>query len=196
MAIPSHRVRKLIVAVAATLVAVPVALDPAGVRADTHPVPRPDAPLTPSADALPTPQVNGIVRDIVIADGFAYVAGDFTQARPFGSPAGQNQVARANLLKFNLATGVLDPTWNPALNGSGRHIDASDDGETIYVAGYFQTVDGVTRRHVAAIDADTGNVIAPWGPNGTNNGTNGSVTALAVSGNTVYVGGRFSAANG
>ncbi len=76
------------------------------------------------------------------------------------------------------------------------------DGGTIYTGGVFTQVHphptqvnptgagGQPRNRIAALDAATGTATA-WNPN-----ANGGVYALAVSGNTVYVGGDFTEIGG
>jgi hypothetical protein len=67
-------------------------------------------------------------------------------------------------------------------------------GDTIYVGGAFtQATDSSgthVRRHVAAVDATTGRVLA-WSPD-----TDGTVWSMAVVGSAVYLGGAFSAVDG
>ena len=85
------------------------------------------------------------------------------------------------------AAQVVDSTlW--VTNGSVHAI--ARDGNTIYVGGQFTKVRPVngewqTRNYIAALDATTGAATA-WDPN-----ANWPVTALAVSGGAVYVGGSF-----
>lgn len=67
-------------------------------------------------------------------------------------------------------------------------------GNTIYVGGDFGTaVNGTTRTargYVAAVDADTG-AVTGWAPD-----VDGPVTALAVAGGSVYLGGQFTHVGG
>lgn len=62
-------------------------------------------------------------------------------------------------------------------------------GDTVYVGGAFTRATDATgtvvRNHVAAVDADTGQLRA-WSPD-----VDGVVLALAVAGGDVYLGGRF-----
>jgi len=69
-------------------------------------------------------------------------------------------------------------------------------GNTLYMGGSFTSVvspDGlttVTRRHLAAVDLATGDLLA-WAP-----ATNGSVDALATDGTNIFVGGGFTTLGG
>jgi PKD repeat protein len=159
------------------------AASPAG--ADTAPQPPVTVP-TVSSDALPTVQINGIVYDQVIVGNRVYVTGEFTSARPSGSPAGSNETPRSNILAYNLTTGALITTWAPSLNAGGRAIVASPDGTRIFVAGSFTQANGANRFRVAALDATTGALVPGWTA-----GTNARVTSLAVSGDSLYLGGIF-----
>jgi hypothetical protein len=70
-------------------------------------------------------------------------------------------------------------------------------GDRIYIAGSFTAVrspDGgsvVARNRLAALDANTGAVIAGWAPN-----ADADVLALATDGTRIYAGGLFSYVNG
>jgi hypothetical protein len=71
-----------------------------------------------------------------------------------------------------------------------RHSDSTRYGNTVYAAGggfqgSFTTIGGQPRNNIAALDATSG-LATSWNPN-----ANGGVSALAVSGNTVYAGVSF-----
>ena len=123
-------------------------------QADTSPPP--GIPATVSADPLPTVQVDGVVWSQVVVGSKVYVAGSFTTARPAGSAPGVNTVARANLLAYDIRTGVLDPSFAPVLNAQALAIAASPDGSRIYVAGSFTTVNGSSRSRIAAFSTSNG----------------------------------------
>jgi hypothetical protein len=161
-----------------------------GASADTAPVP-PDTQPTVSADVLPTVQVNGVVWAQLIVGNRVYATGSFTSARPAGAPAGTGEVARRNILAYDLTTGALIPSWNATLNGQGLALAASPDGKRIYVAGDFTNANGVNKGRIVALDAATG-AISP----GFKATVNGRVRALATSGPNVYAGGAFTIANG
>jgi hypothetical protein len=163
-------------------------VSPAG--ADTAPV-DPTLPETVSAAALPTVQINGVVWDQVIVGNRVYVTGQFTSARPAGAALGTDETPRSNILAYDITTGVLINSWAPTLNQQGLVIAASEDGQTIYVGGDFDKVNGQFVGRVAAINATTGAVVPGFNPI-----ANTRVHALAVNGNTLYVGGYFTTFGG
>src|SRR5204863_8538469 len=61
----------------------------------------------------------------------------------------------------------------------------------VYAGGFFNFVGGVDRPFLAALDATTGHATS-WVPTQ----PNGSVEALAVSGNQVYAGGTYTSLGG
>jgi hypothetical protein len=67
-------------------------------------------------------------------------------------------------------------------------------GSTVYVGGSFRNaiVDGrpVSRKRLAAVDARTGDLL-PWAP-----AINGTVSALAASGSSLYISGKFTTVGG
>ncbi len=127
--------------------------------------------------------------DAVVPDGAGgwYIGGRFTAVE--GQP-------RANLAHI-LADGTVAP-WNPGVAGATVRINVPDVvyrtpgvdamvriGQTIYIGGLFTTVAGETRSDIAALDGETGALIA-WRPE-----ANGEVRALAARGRSLYAGGAF-----
>lgn len=150
----------------------------------------PTLPTSVSADPLPTTQIDGVAWTQKILGGTVYVGGSFANARPAGAAAGTQLSARANLLSYDLQTGVLLP-WNPGANADVRSITTSPDGTRIYVAGQFSQIAGATRYRVAAFSASTGALIGNWQPV-----VNGRVDAIAATDSTVYFTGEFSSVGG
>lgn len=159
------------------------------VRADTAP-PSVSTPKTVAADALPTPQINGVVWTQLIVGTTVYVGGEFTKARPAGSAPGTNEVTRNNMLAYSLTTGALT-SFNPNMNAAVRGLVASADGTRVYVGGNFTTVGGVSRYRLAAFTTATGGLVSTWAPI-----VNAAVKAVGISGSTVFAGGTFTVANG
>jgi PKD repeat protein len=146
----------------------------------------PKTPVTVTADSLPTAQHDGVAWQAITLGNTVYVAGSFSNARPYGAAAGTQLVSRRNLLAFDLTTGVLKTNWAPVLNGQALSITASPDGSRIYVGGDFTTVNGVTRNRIAALDPNTGALISGFSPS-----AGGSVRAVVASNSTVWFGGLF-----
>jgi PKD repeat protein len=183
---PGRGWRRLLVplAVSALLLA---GLGSPGAVADTAPQDpgSPETPPTVSADALPTVQINGVVWSQAMVGDIVYAGGSFSNARPAGSPAGSNTVARTNMLAYNVRTGVMT-SFAPTFNAQVKAVTVSPDGSRIYVGGDFTTVNGVSQRRIAAFNAATGQLITNFNPP-----INYHVNALAVTNTTVYAGGEF-----
>lgn len=144
-----------------------------------------------TADALPTVQINGVVWDQHIIGDTVYVAGEFTHARPAGSPPGANQVPRANLLAFDIRTGQLISSFVANANAQVRVVTSSPDGSRLYVGGQFTSINGTPRYRIAALDPATGAVIPSF-----NARTDYIVFDIEATDSVVYAGGKFNRANG
>jgi PKD repeat protein len=149
----------------------------------------PATPLTVSADALPTVQIDGVVWSQAVIGNTVYVGGRFDNARPAGAAPGTNLTTRTNFLAYDLTTGNLITTFAPSFNAQVRSVVASPDGTRLYVGGDFTSVNGISRSRIASFDVATGNLV-PFYPSVAYN-----VHAIAVhpSGSPVYVGGNFNA---
>lgn len=168
-----------------------------------------EGPVT--AGALPTPQTDGIVFTVEIVGDVAYAGGRFSKARPAGvAPGGSGEVARQNLMAFNIKTGQL-LSWAPKVTGSeftsatdpggyckkvgtDRYIcdsvfriKATPGGSRIYVGGDFDRINGMWRSRIAKFDTATGALDGTFKPS-----MSSRVRALAVTSDTIYVGGSFS----
>jgi PKD repeat protein len=146
-------------------------------------------PATVSNDSLPTWQINGVVWSQVVVGNTVYVTGNFSSARPPGARSGTGEVARGNLLAYDIRTGSLITSFNHSLNAQGRGITASPDGARVYVGGEFTQVDGQTHNRVAAFSTSTGALLTSF-----LGSVDATVYALTASNSVVYVGGAFSSA--
>ena len=163
----------------------------ATVPAARPPVAQPTSTMV-TADALPTVQVDGVVRAQVVIGSTVYVGGEFTTARPAGAAPGTSTVKRTNLLAYDIRTGVLLTTFTPAtLNGPVRTLAVSSDKKTLYVGGSFTKVGFQARGRLAAFSAATGSLRRSAIPS-----FNGPVDTIAVVSTTAYVGGAFGIVDG
>ncbi|QXE30420.1 PKD domain-containing protein [Microbacterium sp. HSID17254] len=185
---PFRRLAMGVVAVVVTALLGATITAPAA-QADTVPT-DPALPATVSADPLPTTQINGIVWAQAVGGTKVYAGGQFTSARPAGAPAGTNETPRSNLLAYDLATGVLDTSFAPQVNGRILAAAVSPDGSRLYIGGGFTAVNGQNRYRLAAFDTATGQLIGNWTP-----GTNTIVQGIVATDTTVYVTGEFSNIN-
>lgn len=87
------------------------------------------------------------------------------------------------------ATGNL--LWQIPTNGDVRALTVSPDGSRLYAGGGFNTVDGVTHKHLVVINTADHTIVSPW--KGT---TSGMVRDLVIHGDTLFVGGTFAKLNG
>ncbi|ASU78155.1 hypothetical protein CDG81_07385 [Actinopolyspora erythraea] len=174
---------------------------------------QPPQPVT--AGALPTPQTDGIVLSMAIVGDTVYAGGHFSKARPSGvAPGGAGEVARDNLLAFDLGTGeLLD--WSPSVTstefessadpgplcdslGENRwrcdtvfNVTAAPDDSRVYVGGDFDRINDRWRSRVAAFDAADRTLVDGFDPR-----VAGRVRALSVTEDTVYLGGAFDSVDG
>jgi hypothetical protein len=141
------------------------------------------------------PNLDARVTTIAVSGGgaftarIAYVSGVFTKTT---SPA----LARFHFAAFR-DDDATATDWAPSADGVATAMAVS--GTTVYLGGDFQQVEGSARTGAAAVDAGTGAVL-PWAPDVDGGFFGGQPTlairSLAVSGDAVYLAGRFFTVNG
>ncbi len=119
-----------------------------------------------------------------------YVGGYFTAYRGVANSA-------VRLAKLDLATGVIDTTFSP-VGGNGFNdvvFVLTVSGNALYAGGRFATYRGVTgaANMIAKLDKTTGALDATFSPPANNGFLGTQVTAIAVSGPALFVGGTFTA---
>jgi len=130
---------------------------------------------------------NGPVFAVVRQGNTIYIGGRFTSVGPASGGAG---VVRRNIAALDATTGAAT-NWNPRSDGDVYALAVS--GNTIYVGGFFGFIGGQFRSRVAALDPVSG-LATDWDPGV--GGVAPFVQALAVAGNTIYVGGLFETIGG
>ncbi|MFY0602099.1 MAG: Ig-like domain-containing protein [Cyclobacteriaceae bacterium] len=135
-------------------------------------------------------QVSGTsssVSALVLDNGSLYAGGFFTTA--FDS---QGNESRRSIVKFDASTGDID-SWYPTGGVPSQNVLALEViGTELYLGGSFNSVGGITRPSLAAVNTSTG-AVSSWNPT-----TNDDVFALkkSASGTSIYVGGFFTSAGG
>ena len=147
--------------------------------------------LVPSTPRTNTPRIsNGEIWDIEVVGQRVFIAGSFTSLQ---NTTGNTTVVNQRFLaSYNYQTGLIDTGFRPTFGGGGVNaVEASPDGTKLYVAGNFNTVNGVTKRKIASISLTTGAPVAGFTAN-----ADAQATALAATNSTLYVGGNFQTVNG
>ncbi len=90
--------------------------------------------------------------------------------------------------------GHVDALFDPGANGKVMAVAASEDGTVVFLGGTFTEAGGAPHANLAAVDAVTGVALAGWQAD--TSGLNPNVNSLAVDGNRLHVGGRFTGVDG
>ncbi|MGZ4263129.1 MAG: hypothetical protein ACXVS6_03280 [Solirubrobacteraceae bacterium] len=137
-----------------------------------------------SVDPVWHPSANSFVEALAVSGSTVYAGGWFTSI---------DGHRRNHVVALDARTGRAT-SWNPSTNGYVETLAVS--GSTVYAGGYFTRVNGAPRHYVAALNARSGRLTA-WNPSAAGKLSGFTrVSALAVSGSTVYAGGLFTSIGG
>ena len=141
---------------------------------------------TGKADPAFAPTTNGEVRAVAASEDGSrvFIGGTFTEV---------NGVPRHNLAAIDAVTGALITDWQADTTGTKPTVKSfAVHGDPHYVGGKISGIDGTNKQKLAALDVNTGNIVA-W-----NTWINGNVNEVRVSpdGGTVWVGGSFNKIRG
>jgi PKD repeat protein len=143
-----------------------------------------------------TPRTNipyigaGDILDLEVIGNRIFVLGTFTTIRN-NTANNTTSYNQRWLAAFNIDTGLVDPNFRPTFDGSLTEVEATPDGSKLFVVGRFNTVNGITKRKVVALNPTTGAVITGFTAN-----ANSVVQSLDATNTTVYIGGDFWTVNG
>ena len=103
-------------------------------------------PVVVSADpANWTPHVlDGKVDAIVVVGGKVVAGGLFTQVAAAADPA--TPIARSNIFAFDAATGAIDPSFAPVMDGEVESLAVTPDGLHVFAGGASPGSTGWRRR--------------------------------------------------
>src|SRR3954447_14411190 len=133
-----------------------------------------------------TPGVlDGNTQAVIDLGSRVIVGGKFTQVKKYSE---STIYTRNNIFAYDKATGNVDQTFVPQLDGQVSAMLKAADGN-IYVAGQFKNVNGVAANFLVKIDPVTGQQITAF-----NAGVNGMVYDLELQGSTLYAASTFTKA--
>jgi len=144
-----------------------------GVLAPT--IPRTDLPIVLDGEVLASAQFG----DKVV------VGGNFTQIRLQDNSV----VNRQFLFAYDINTGAYLSSFDPVIDREVEALETADDGSGLFIAGKFNTVDGISKRKVAKLDVN-GEVLIGFTAN-----ADAKVTTIDDDGQRLYLGGAFTTIN-
>ncbi|MCZ4409760.1 T9SS type A sorting domain-containing protein [Cryomorphaceae bacterium 1068] len=123
-----------------------------------------------------TPEVNGFLRDVISdGEGGYFITGEFTKVGSFD----RNGIA--HITADNQVTAL-----NLDIDGDIFDIHLDSEKQVLYLAGFFNTVNGIDRKNFFAVDYNSYDVL-PFNPT-----VNGPVYDIEQKGDTIFIGGGFS----
>jgi hypothetical protein len=136
-----------------------------------------------AADANWNPSANLGVETLVLDETGAsvFAGGSFTAI------GGQSRAYIAKL--SSVGSGAADADWNPSPDWFVRTLAYDPPlADELYVGGYFTSIGGAARNHIAKVSGGTGGVDANWDPS-----ADSYIHAIAVdaAGGSVYASGAF-----
>ena len=126
--------------------------------------------------------VDGKVWAIAQWGNLVVVGGEFSQVRV----AGGSVIERSNIFAFWRSSGAIDRRFAPVISGTVRAIAVDPEGRGVFVGGQFGQINGESRRGLGLLSRDGVRVLG-WAGR-----PNAAVFDLAVRGDQLYVGGKFS----
>ncbi len=130
---------------------------------------------------------DGIVESVVQVGNQIVIGGTFTQV-----VRGTTTFTRSGLAAFDATTGAVSTAFAPTLNGEVTSLEVSADGASVYAAGAFSTVNGVTRKKLALVKVADGSLVSAFKAKG----VTARVNDVRRVGNTLWIAGQFAKVEG
>jgi hypothetical protein len=130
---------------------------------------------------------NGYVKAIAQVGNTVFAGGSFTRVQEVASGQIFN---RTNIVAFDAQTGAIRTAFNPSIAGKVLAIDGSPDGQSVYVGGLFNRVNGASQRKLVKLRVSDGAVLNFLAR------PDGNVKDLVRRGTALYLAGEFAAVSG
>jgi hypothetical protein len=132
-----------------------------------------------------TPNVmDGQVNAILQMGQKVIVGGTFTQVQRAGT---SQTLTRNHVFAFDMFSGAIDSNFVPQLPGPVEALAPGPDGQSVFVGGAFNSVNGDTNiRRLVRLNLSNGQAVTTFRAN-----TNSAVLSLVLRGSWLYVSGRF-----
>ncbi|HEY6739139.1 MAG TPA: PKD domain-containing protein, partial [Actinopolymorphaceae bacterium] len=132
-----------------------------------------------------TPHVlDGRVLTVIEAGDLMILGGRFSQV---SSPDGGTVYERRNIVAFDKETGRIDTSFAPVADGDVNSLILAPDGESVYVGGLFETIDGQGPRALARLELDDGSRTPGFAPPT----LNGRIKDMKLADGRLWIGGTF-----
>jgi hypothetical protein len=141
------------------------------------------------ADNTPDVTSTGSVRNLAQTGNTVVAGGNFTQVKNHGGTTTYN---RHNLFSFDAATGALNPSFAPNLDGLVQALVISPDGADVIAGGEFHHVNGTTSIALVEVRLSDGSIVPTFKvPT-----LDGSIFTMKLVGARLLIGGYFTHVGG
>lgn len=172
------------------LIAISGAIAIAGMSAPASAEDVPEGSLVSEVPANGTPHVlDGRVYSVVKIGNTVVLGGTFTSARNNSS---STTIARSRVLAFDATTGVISNSFAPNPNGTVNVVLPTGDGQTVFVAGSFSSIGGVSVSNLAKVRISDGSVVTSFNPGA----ITGQIKDLRIANGQLWVAGGFTHVKG
>ncbi len=129
-----------------------------------------------------------VIRTMDVGNGYLYIGGRFTHLTGSGVTS---EVYQRNIGRLDATTLAPAPGWDPMLDGTVVSLDASEQGDRVYAAGYFGLSRWTEETPRAGAFTTSDATVIPWSVDfsNTDGGRLGYQQAVKEIGNKVWLGG-------